>query len=131
MAGPSTLVPNLSEIMEEYTQSEGEVRQEPTRENLPSEPSEVQPVSKNQRKRGKEKQQEEEEDEFISKEAFSIWKKYYAGKGFCQRKRLQQTHLPFQGTNRTKRLEKLLQASKVRIRSSSLRILLQPGGGEG
>ena len=82
MAEPSTLVPNLNEIMEEYTQLEGEVRQEPTRENLPSEPSEVQPVSKQQRKRGKEKQQEEEEDEFVSEEALSIWKKYYAGKGF-------------------------------------------------
>ena len=82
MAGPSTLIPNLSEIMEEYTQPEGEVRQEPTRENLPSEPSEVQPISKQQRKRLKEKQQEEEEDEFVSEEAFSIWKKYYVGKGF-------------------------------------------------
>ena len=66
MTGPSTLIPNLSEIMEEYTQPEGEVRQELEGENLPSEPSEVPPVSKQQRKRGKEKQQEEEEDEFIS-----------------------------------------------------------------
>ena len=72
MVGPSTLAPNLSEVMEEYTQPEEEVRQEPTRENLPSEPSEVQLVSKQQRKKGKEKQQEEEEDEFISEEAFSI-----------------------------------------------------------
>ena len=53
MVGPSTLVPNLSEIMEEYTQPEGEVRQELERENLSSEPSEVQPVSKQQRKKGK------------------------------------------------------------------------------
>ena len=72
MAEPSTLIPNLSEIMEEYTQPEGEVRQEPTRENLPSKPSEDQPVSKQQRKRGKEKQQEEEKDEFVSGEAYSI-----------------------------------------------------------
>ena len=68
--------------MEEYTQPEGEVRQETEGENLSSEPSEVQPASKQQRKRGKEKQQEEEEDEFVSEEAFSIWKKHYAGKGF-------------------------------------------------
>ena len=68
--------------MEEYIQPEGEVHQEPTRENLPLEPFEVQPVSKQQRKMGKEKQQEEEEDKFVSEEAFSIWKKYYAGKGF-------------------------------------------------
>ena len=72
MAEPSTLVPNLSEIMEEYTQPEGEVRQEQTRENLSSEPSKVQLVSKQQRKRGKENQQEEEEDEFVLEEAFSI-----------------------------------------------------------
>ena len=82
MAGPSNLVPNLSEIMEEYTQPEGEVRQEPEGEVLLSEPTEVQLASKKQRKRGKEIQQEEEEDEFVSEEAFSIWKKHYAGKGF-------------------------------------------------
>ena len=95
MAGPSTLVPNLSEIMEEYTQLEGEVRQEPTRENLSLEPSEVQLVSKKQRKRGKEKQQEEEEDEFVSEEAFSIWNKYYAGKGFVGERGFSKLISPF------------------------------------
>ena len=39
--------------MEEYTQPEGEVHLEPSRENRPSEQPEVQPVSKQQRKRGK------------------------------------------------------------------------------
>ena len=68
--------------MEEYTQSEGEVHLEPSRENRPSEQPEVQTVSKQQARRGKEKEQEEEEDEFVSEEAFSIWKKHYAGKGF-------------------------------------------------
>ena len=68
--------------MEEYTQPEGEVHLEPSRENRLSEQPGVQSVSKKQRKRGKEKQQEEEEDEFVSEEAYSIWKKYYAGKGF-------------------------------------------------
>ena len=95
MAEPSTLVPDLSKIMEEYTQPEGEVRQEPTRENLLSEPSEVHPVSKQQRKRGKEKQQEGEEDEFISKEAFSIWKKYYVGKGFVGERGFSKLISPF------------------------------------
>ena len=95
MAEPSTLVPDLSEMMEEYTQPEGEVRQEPTRENLPSEPSEVQPVSKQQRKRGKEKQQEEEKDKFVSEEAFSIWKKYYAGKGFVGERGFNKLISPF------------------------------------
>ena len=68
--------------MEEYTQPEGEVHLEPSRQNRSSKQPEVQLVSKQQRKRGKEKQQEGEEDDFISEEAFSIWKKYYTGKGF-------------------------------------------------
>ena len=72
--------------MEEYTQSEGEVHQEPARENRPSEQPEVQPVTKQQGKKGKEKQQEGEEDEFVSEDAFSIWKKHYAGKGFVGEK---------------------------------------------
>ena len=68
--------------MEEYTQPEGEVHLEPSRENRPSEQPEVQTVSKQHARKGKEKVQEEEEDEFVSEEAFSIWKKHYAGKGF-------------------------------------------------
>ena len=95
MAEPSTLIPNISEIMEEYTQPKGEVRQEPTRENLPLEPSEVQPVSKQQRKRGKEKLQEEEKDEFVSEEAYSIWKKYNAGKGFVGERGFSKLISPF------------------------------------
>ena len=66
MAEPSTLIPNLSEIMEEHAQPEGEVHLEPTGENRPSEQPEVQPVARQQRKKGKEKQQEVEEDEFVS-----------------------------------------------------------------
>ena len=68
--------------MEEYTQPEGEVHLGSARENRPSKQPEVQPVTKQQKKKGKEKQQEGEEDEFVSEEAFSIWKKHYAGKGF-------------------------------------------------
>ena len=63
--------------MEEYTQLEGEVQMEPARENRASQQPEVQPVIKQQRKKGKEKQQEGEEDEFVLEEAFSIWKKHY------------------------------------------------------
>ena len=68
--------------MEEYTHTEGEVHLEPARENGPSEQPEVQPVTKQQRRKGKEKQQEEEKEDFVSEEAYSIWKKHYAGKGF-------------------------------------------------
>ena len=81
--------------MEEYIQPKGEVRQEPTRENVSSEQPEVQPVPKQQRKRGKEKQQEEEGDEFVSKEAFSIWKKYYSGKGFVGERGFSKLISPF------------------------------------
>ena len=95
MAEPSTLIPNLSEIMEEYTQPEGEVHLEHTRENRPSEQPEVQPVTKQQRKKGKEKQQEGEEDEFVSEEAFSNWNKHYAGKGFVGERGYSQLISPF------------------------------------
>ena len=81
--------------MEEYAQPEGEVHLEPTRENRPSEQPEVQPVAKQQRKKGKEKQQEGEEDEFVSEEAFSIWKKHYAGKGFVGERGFSQLISPF------------------------------------
>ena len=72
----------MNEIMEDYTQTEGEVHLEPTMENRQSKQPEVQPVTKQQRRKGKERQQEEKEDEFVSEEAFSNWKKNYAGKGF-------------------------------------------------
>ena len=104
MAEPSTLIPNLNEIMEEHAQPEGEVHLEPTEENRPSEQQEVQPVVRQQKRKGKEKrrEQEEEEDEFVSEEAHSLWTKHYAGKGFIG-------ELPFQRTNRAKRVGEILQ----------------------
>ena len=95
MAEPSTLIPNLNEIMEEYAQTEEEVHLEPIMENRPSEQPEVQPVTKQQRRKGKERQQEEEEGEFVSKEAFSIWKNHYAGKGFVGERGFNQLISPF------------------------------------
>ena len=95
MAEPSTLIPNLIEIMEEYAQPEGKVHLEHTRENRTSEQPEVQPVTKQQRKKGKEKQQEGDEDEFVSEEAFSIWKKHYTGKGFVEEREFSQLISPF------------------------------------
>ena len=91
----STLIPNINEIMEEYTQPEGEVHLETSRENRPSKQPEVQPVSKQQIKRGKETQQEGEEDKFVSEEAFSIWKKYYACKGFVGERGFSKLIFPF------------------------------------
>ena len=81
--------------MEEYTQLEGEVHLEPSRENRSSEQSEVQPVTKQQGRKGKERQQEEEEDDFVSEEAYSIWKKHYAGKGFVRERGFSQLISPF------------------------------------
>ena len=81
--------------MEEYTQPEGEVHLEPEGENRPSEQPEVQPVTKQQKKKGKERQQEGEEDEFVSEEAFSIWKKHYARKGFVGERGFGQLISPF------------------------------------
>ena len=70
MAKPSTLVPNLSEIVEEYTQIEGEVHLEPTEENRLSEQPEVQPDARQQRKKGKEKQQKKERMSSSQKKPF-------------------------------------------------------------
>ena len=64
-------------------------------ENRPSEQPEVQPVTQQQRRKGKERQQEEEEDEFVSEEAFSNWKKNYAGKGFVGERGFNQLISPF------------------------------------
>ena len=73
MAKPSTLIPNLNEIMEEHAQPEGEVHLEPTgevhlettEENMASEQPEVHPVERQQKRKGKERRQEEEKDEFV------------------------------------------------------------------
>ena len=81
--------------MEEYTQPEGEVHMEPSRENRPLEQPEVQPVSKQHRKKGKGNQQEGEEDDFVSEEAYTIWKKYYAGKGFVGERGFRKLISPF------------------------------------
>ena len=81
--------------MEEYAQPEGEVHLEPTRENRPSEQPKVQPAARQQMKKGKDKQQEGEEDEFVSEEAYSIWKKHYAGKGFVGERGFSQLISPF------------------------------------
>ena len=81
--------------MEEYTQTEGEVHLEPARENMLLEQPEVQPVTKQQRREGKEKQQEEEKEDFVSEEAYSIWKKHYAGKGFVGERGFSQLISPF------------------------------------
>ena len=103
MAEPSTLIPNLNEIMEEHAPPEeeghleptGEVHREPTEENRASEQPEVQPVARQQKRKRKERRQEEREDEFVSDKAYSIWKKHYAGKGFVGERGFGQLISPF------------------------------------
>ena len=90
MAEHTTLVPNLSEIMEDHAQPEEEVHLEPTgevhlentEENRPSEQPEVRSVVRQPKRKEKERRQEEEEDEFVSDEAYFNWRKNYAGNGF-------------------------------------------------
>ena len=72
-----------------------EVHREPTEENRPSEQPEVRPVARQQKRKRKERRQEEREDEFISDEAYSIWKKHYAGKGFVGERGFSQLISPF------------------------------------
>ena len=121
MAEPSTLIPNLNEIMEKHAQPEEEVHLEPTEEvhlepteevhlepteevhletteeNKPSEQQEVQPIVRQQKRKRKERrrEQEEEDDEFVSEEAHSLWKKHYAGKGFIGERGFSQLISPF------------------------------------
>ena len=103
MAEPSTLIPNLNEIMEEHAQPEEEVHlepteevhREPTEENRPSEQPEVRLVARQQKRKRKERRQEEEENEFVSDEAYSIWKKNYTGKGFVGERGFSQLISPF------------------------------------
>ena len=64
-------------------------------ENRLSEQPEVQAVTKQQGRKGKERQPEEEEDEFVSEEAFFNWKKNYAGKGFVGERGFNQLISPF------------------------------------
>ena len=89
--------------MEEHAQPEEEVHLEPTgevhlettEEDRTSEQPEVQPVERQQKRKGKERRQEEEEDEFVSEEAHSLWKKHYAGKGFIGERGFSQLISPF------------------------------------
>ena len=95
MAEPETLIPNLSEMMEEFSPPEGEVHLEPTGEGRPTEQPEVQLVARQQRRKGNERRQEDEEDDFISEEAYSNWKKHYVGKGFIEERGFSQFISPF------------------------------------
>ena len=58
MAETSNLVPNLGEIMEEYVQTEEEIRQEEPLEEMPTEAPEAPTVSEERTDKGKGKARE-------------------------------------------------------------------------
>ena len=93
MAEPQNLVPNLSEIMEEYTTSEEEVHLEPQTETTPvAEPTaqgeEQNPAQKGRKQKrteqvGAEQTEGSEDDKaFISDKVCSFWEKNLSEKGF-------------------------------------------------
>ena len=87
------MVPNPSEIMEEYIASEEEVHLEPQTETIPVAEPEAQGEEQNPaQKERKQKRTEqvgaqqtegsEDDKEFISDEAYSLWEKNMSDKGF-------------------------------------------------
>ena len=93
MVEPQNLVPNLSEIMEEYATIEEEVQLEPQIETTPvveleGREEEQNPAHKGKKhKRAKQSRAEqakapEDDKAFISNEAYSLWEKNLSDKGF-------------------------------------------------
>ena len=93
MVEPQNLVPNLSEMMEEYAAGEAKVHLEPQTETTSVAEPEMQGEEQNQApKRNKQKrtdlsraeQNRESKDDkaFISNEAYSIWMENLSDKGF-------------------------------------------------
>ena len=82
MAEPSDSTPNQEEFREENVQPAEENQQEEPNEGMPAETSEGPTVPEGSTKKGKEKVAEEEIEDFVSEEAYSNWRKHYAGKGF-------------------------------------------------
>ena len=96
MAEPSDLTPNQEEVMEENMQPEEEEnRQEETAGGMPAEASERPTVLEERTNKGKGRVTEEEVDDFVSEEAHSNMRKYYANKGFVAERRFKTPITPF------------------------------------
>ena len=95
MAETSDSVPNREEIMEEHVQPEEENRQEEPIERIPTETPEAPEISEERANKGKGKATEEEVEDFVSDEAYSNWKKYYANKGFVAERIFKNPITPF------------------------------------
>ena len=95
MAEPSDLTPNQEEIREENVQPAEENQQEEPNEGMPAEAPEGPTVHEGRTRKGKEKVAEEEIEDFVSEEAYSNWRKHYAGKGFVAERRFKNLITPF------------------------------------
>ena len=81
--------------MEEYVQTEEEIRQEEPLEEVPTAALEAPAVSKERTDKGKGKAREEEVEDFVPEEAYSNWEKHYANKGFVAERRFRNPIPPF------------------------------------
>ena len=81
--------------MEEYVQTEEEIRQEGPMEKMPTQAPEAPAVSEERMNKGKGKTREEEVEDFVSEEAYSNRKKHYANKGFVTERRFRNPITPF------------------------------------
>ena len=81
--------------MEEYVQTEEEIRQEGPMEKMPTEAPGAPTVSEERTNKGKGKAREEEVEDFVLEEAYSNWKKHYANKGFVAERRFRNPITPF------------------------------------
>ena len=95
MAEPSDLTPTQEEVREENVQPEEENRQEETTGGMPAEAPEIPTVPEERTDKGKEKEAEGEVDDFVSEEAHSNMRKYYANKGFVAERRFKTPITPF------------------------------------
>ena len=95
MAEPSDLTPNQEEVREENVQPEEENRQEETTGGMSAEAPEIPTVPEERTDKGKEKEAEEEVDDFVSEEAHSNMRKYFANKGFVAERRFKTPITPF------------------------------------
>ena len=81
--------------MEEYVQTEEEIRQEEPMEEMPTETPEAPAVFEERTGKGKGKAREEDVEDFVSEEAYSNRKKHYANKGFVAERRFKNPITPF------------------------------------
>ena len=75
-------------------QTEG-TQQGEQNEGVPAEAPEGPAVPEERTKKGKKRVTEEEIEDFVSEEAYSNWRKNYAGKGFVAERRFKDPITPF------------------------------------